>query len=190
MSNVLLAAAAILSGSDRPLRVIEIGTGWGTDLHELRSPNLARLVSVDPMYGWVPDVQPEEPFDHAKVDREKVASWDSNSAALFGTECHLLIAKSWDAAAEPRFFPTLSGTDILIVDGCHHPASAVEADYWSYRPHLADSHTVLFDDLNHGDPGIAFASIKEKLEAAGELVGSSDEGGYVGRLDVRVRRTG
>lgn len=187
MSNVLTALSGILASSENKLSVIEIGTGWGSDLHEINSSNLFRLVSIDPMYSWVPDVKPDEVFDSALIDGNKIKEWEKNSSLLCNTECHLIVAKSWDAATNPDNFSILFGANVLIIDGCHHPSSAVEADYWAFRPFMTDRHTVLFDDINHGDPGIAFEEVKKKLESNGELLDSSDEGGYLGRIEVLVK---
>lgn len=189
MSNVLQMASKIIEESAKKINVVEIGTGYGTDLIEIYSKNLQKLSCIDPMYDWVPDVKPDEKFDQAKVDSKKVESWNKNSKELIkkGVKCNLIIGKSADIAVDEAKSKTLFNTNLLIIDGCHHPISAVEDDYWLYRKFMSKEHVVLFDDINHGDPGIAFENVKNKLEASGELVSYSLEGGYIGRLDVKMK---
>jgi len=148
----------------RPVHVIEIGASYGRNLMCLAECPIDRLTSVDCMYDWVPDVKQDEPFDLLLVDAAKVDEWHANSRALIpNVDAVLIIGRSWDIAVDPANAGRLQGADILIVDGCHHPDSAVEADYWSFEPFLADEHYAVFDDLTHGDPEIAFEHIREKL---------------------------
>lgn len=158
-SNVTRVLRKILDEADHPLRVIEIGTAYGDHLHHLQGcGNLKELVSIDPMYDWVPDLRPEDKFDRGMVSTAKVDSWWKNSEGL---QAWLLICKSCDGPSSGRLVGTF---DVLVIDGCHHPAAAVEADYWDYVHLLSPDHTVIFDDINHGDPGIAANAIEAKLQ--------------------------
>lgn len=176
-SLVTGALVEILSGSDRPLSVIEIGTAYGEHLHQLRGcTNLKEMVSIDPMCNWVPDLGPDDKFNPDMIDHAKVDGWKRLRGEL---PISLLIAKSDDAALG-NMLPH-SDFDILLIDGCHHPAKAVEDDYWNFVTYLKQDHIVLFDDINHSDPQIAAESVEKKLV---------DEGSSVIREDVcggRVR---
>ena len=185
MSNVLQAARRIIDRWPIPASMVEIGTADGRDLGDLCTPMLGSLRSIDPMYDWVPDVPPDEPFDPARVSDAKVALWHKNARELLHPDTYrwLIIGKSSDVARDGH--PELEGEfDILVIDGCHHPASAVEADYWDFRRWLAPHHAVLFDDINHHSPGMAFKAVIERLEAEGGGHRWSDEGGYVGIVEV------
>lgn len=181
-SNVTKALRAILDASDRPLRVIEIGTSYGLQFRHLDGcDNLAEMVSIDPMYDWVPDLRPDDAFDESKVDCKKLYSWREHTA---GMPVSLVVSKSADAAKSGA---GLSGKfDVLLIDGCHHPADAVEADYWDFVPFLSDSHVVLFDDIDHGDPQIAADRVEQRLRDNGKTV-CRDEfaGGKVRILKIR-----
>lgn len=170
---------SILDASDRPLSVIEIGTAWGEHLHHLEGcNNLKEMVSIDPMYNWVPDVPPDEVFDPLKVDQSKVDKW---TVAKGDLPISLIISKSSDAAGTLPH----SSFDVLVIDGCHHPASAVESDYWDFASHLVTNHIVLFDDINHGDPCAAADAIEKKLTLEGHTVIREEE---VYRGKVRTLR--
>jgi hypothetical protein len=170
----------LLEESSHPLRVIEIGTAYGEQLQQLRGcENLKELVSIDPMYDWVPDVKPEDQFDRDRVDAKKVSDWWKNSEGL---QAWLLISKSHDAPSSGRL---VGKFDVLVIDGCHHPADAVEADYWDFVPYLAHDHVAIFDDINHIDPEIASKNVVDKLIESGMEVQVQDaEGGRVRILRV------
>lgn len=175
-----------MNAEDHKFSVIEIGTAFGDDLGDLFHPNLSKLVSIDPMYDWVPDVKPEESFNPELVDVGKVDKWRVNAKRhLADIELHLLIGKSRDVASNDDNFELLYGCDILIIDGCHHPFQAVEDDYWLFKKFMAPLHVVLFDDINHGDPGVAFENVCAALEASGELQEKLDVGGYIGGISVK-----
>lgn len=171
----------ILDRSDRPLKVIEIGTAYGNHLPQLRGcKNLTEMVSIDPMYDWVPDLKPDETFDPSLVNDVKVQSWEENAVGL---PIRLVTMKSHDAAVGIEIISGLY--DVLLIDGCHHPIAAVEADYWDFLPHLTAEHTVIFDDINHGDPGIASERVESDLTERGFSVSREDvEGGRIRILRV------
>ena len=172
----------ILDDSDRPLRVIEIGTAYGDHLNQLRGcKNLLELVSIDPMYDWVPDLSLDEEFDEGRVDVAKVDAWIRNAKGLPAT---LIVTKSHDAAVGNKL--PHSNFDVLLIDGCHHPAEAVEADYWDFVPYLADDHVVIFDEVNHSDPVIAAEAVEGKL--SGCVSREDCEGGRVRILRISPRR--
>lgn len=184
----------MLDASDRPLKVIEIGASYGGQYQLLKGcKNLKSLVSIDPMYDWVPDVRPEEPFDAKRVDQAKLDSWERHVTAA-DINAHLLISKSHDAAADVSEDGPLAYTgmiffedaDILIVDGCHHPVQPVKDDYYDFEPFMADEHIVIFDDIDHGDPQVAASEVEKELREAGNQVDRVEHyGGKVWALRVR-----
>jgi hypothetical protein len=180
-SIVTNALRDILAASDRPLSVIEIGTAYGEHLYQLRGcENLEQMVSIDPMYDWVPDLKPDDKFDPSSVNQAKVDGWKRLCGEL---PISLIIAKSEDAANGEML--TRSDFDVLLIDGCHHPAKAVEDDYWNFTRYLKQSHIVIFDDINHGDPRIAADAVEEKLIQNGSSVSREDVcGGRVRILHV------
>lgn len=179
-SLVTRVLRGVLDASPKPLRVIEIGTAYGEHLYQLRGcTNLAEMVSIDTMYDWVPDVGPDEAFDPGRVDKAKVDRWNENNV---GISASLIISKSHDAASGSL----LSGTfDVIVIDGCHHPTSAVESDYWDFVRYMAEDHIVIFDDINQGDPGVASSKIIEDLKQQGMAVSHEDVEGDRVRM-VRV----
>jgi hypothetical protein len=182
-SSVTRVLREVLDASDRPLRVIEIGTAYGEHLYQLRGcVNLEELVSIDPMYDWVPDLRPEDSFDQTLVDNAKVSSWHRNAE---GMPASLIVGKSHDVAVGNRL--PHSDFDVLLIDGCHHPPSAVEADYWDFASYLRQDHVVIFDDVNGSDPGIASDTIESQLLEKGATVSREDrEGGRVRIFRVSV----
>jgi hypothetical protein len=162
-----MAAKLIASKLDKRIKVIEIGTAYGTNLGSLYCPNIEFLTSIDPMYNWVPDVNEEMSFDETLIDKEKIAAWEINAAAFLPqTHCNLIVLKSSDAARREDYEKYLNGATILVIDGCHHPTSAVEADFWDYEKFMTDDYFIVMDDLNHGHPQEAFDLIISKLGAS------------------------
>lgn len=184
MSNVLKNAAAVLNALNGSVKLIEIGTSYGREIGDGMSPNVGHWIAIDPMYHWVPDLPPDLPFESEKTDQDKVDEWHRNSeAALPDVQRTLIIGKSWDVAADPARSPILSGSSVLVIDGCHHPKEAVERDYWDFAPFMLDEHWVLFDDI-HQDPGAAAHSVRDELQGRGHLV-SYEESANVAVLHVR-----
>jgi hypothetical protein len=183
-SNVTKVLRGILDAADRPLSVIEIGTAYGDHLYQLRGcENLKEMVSIDPMYDWVPDLGPNDQFVLDKVDKTKVDRWNDNRGSL---PVSLVISKSCDAAGSLSH----SNFDVLVIDGCHHPAAAVESDYWGFATHLMQDHIVIFDDINHSDPCTAANAIEKRLTEDGHTVTVDEEmfRGMVRVLRISLRR--
>ena len=188
VTGVALAVASRLN-SGRPKKhhrkacVIELGTAYGEHLEMLEHCDLIqRWTSVDVMYDWVPDVRPDEPFDPAKVDLRKVLRWLECSRAM-RFEHHLLVGRTHDVACDVNS-PVLLGSDILIVDACHHPVEAVTADYWDYRGFLTDEHFAVFDDINVHAPRVAVEQVEGQLRDRGYTVDRRDFSGRVAVLHV------
>lgn len=183
MSNVTGVLRGILDQSTKPLRVIEIGTSYGNQLPLLEGcVNLLEMVSIDPMYDWVPDLKPGDSFDPKKVDQRKLDTWHENKGKL---PVQLIISKSHDAALENKL--PHSQFDVLLIDGCHHPAQAVADDYWDFISYLMPEHVVIFDDIDHGDPDVASRSVINDLQAMKIDVKSEDHcGGKVRVLRISV----
>lgn len=144
-------------------RVIEIGTAYGTHLCCLDSEFVECVTCIDPMYNWVPDLNEDCKFDETLIDQEKVSSWQSYADKFINCRPTLLIAKSADAAVDIRCEHLLANSNILVIDGCHHPVSAVELDFNLFEKFMCDDYFVIWDDLSHGDPGAAFNNTVEKL---------------------------
>jgi hypothetical protein len=183
-SNVTKVLRGMLDAADRPLSVIEIGTAYGDHLYQLRGcGNLKEMVSIDPMYDWVPDLRPDDQFVLERVDAVKVERWNENRGDL---PASLLISKSCEAAGRLPH----SNFDVLVIDGCHHPASAVESDYWDFVPYLVPDHIAIFDDINHSDPCIAADAVEKRLLADGHSVTREEDvyRGMVRVLRISLRR--
>lgn len=154
--------------------VIELGTAYGSHLSMLSQADycIDRWTSVDVMYDWVPDVRPDEAFDPTRVDLGKVLAWLQNSRVI-RFEHHLLVGRTHDMASDENA-PILLGSNILIVDACHHPPPAVVADYWDYHGFLTPEHFAVFDDIDHGDPKVAMGEVEGQLRDLGYTVERRD----------------
>jgi hypothetical protein len=149
-----------------PLRIVEIGTSYGTQLAAYSAAE--RLVAVDPMYDWVPDVSEDEGFDPAATDERKVASWRSNlSDAGLGERGELVLGNSYLVHADPEHAAKFAGSQVLVVDGCHHPGELVLRDYTNFRRFLTPSHYVVWDDSSYDDVKWAVARSRSLLESEG-----------------------
>lgn len=132
--------------SDRPPRVIEVGTAYGDHL-PFYAPLCELVVAIDPMYDWVPDLPPSERFDPSKVDERKVAAWNANTAA-FSDHVKLVIGSSYEV--HEGFVNDGRPFDVVIVDGCHSSDVGVADDYLNFRAHMAIDHFVVFDNMEVG----------------------------------------
>lgn len=172
-SGVLPIARALIDAIGRSVRVVEIGTSYGDNLpSNMSSAFISHFTAIDPMYDWVPDLPPTEKFDSSLVDAEKLRRWHENAKKLYSsTIVNLIIGSSYYVCLDAtRYGSMLELTDVLIVDGCHHPTEAVESDYRNMEWALADEHFVLFDDLSHNDPQIAFNNIVADLTSRQDYV--------------------
>lgn len=131
------------------LKVIEIGTSYGNQLPKFL-PYCSQLIAVDPMYNWVPNVQPVEGFEPERVDQAKIDSWRKN-AEPWKEKAELIIGSSYLVHKDPEARVKLAGANILIIDGCHHPADSVAMDYENFRQFMAGPHYVIWDDMNLSD---------------------------------------
>jgi len=149
-----------------PLKITEIGTGYGTHLHILTSL-ASSLICVDAMYDWVPDVKPDEIHAEARIDSKKLESWNMHAelARKTGAKVELIIGNSFDPIVHEN--PVFLETELLIIDGCHHPADAVFQDYLNFRKHMTTSHYLVWDDVQESDPMTAVQKCKEMLKNEG-----------------------
>lgn len=132
-----------------PLTIIEIGTSYGRQLPEYSGS--VRLTCIDPMYDWVPDVTEEQGFDPGLTDEAKYQEWRRNLDASGCRPVTLIFGNSYQVHADERWHKELDGTQLLIIDGCHHPAELVLKDYTNYRKFLTLPHYVVWDDIGEGD---------------------------------------
>lgn len=146
-----------------PRKVIEIGTSYGPQL-KFFAPKSTITVCVDPMYNWVPDVKDDADADPNLIDQNKVFTWKENTKD-FADKVELVIANSYFVHQKPEYEERFKDTDILIVDGCHHPSDLVLKDYTNFRRFLKDEHFVIFDDVHEGDVA------KARDDAVKEMVG-------------------
>lgn len=154
-----VAKALAAANPGRRLKAIEIGTAYGAQLIEYAG--FDRLLCVDPMYDWVPDVRPDERYDTSKTDERKLAQWLENASKV--KNAILFVGLSQETCHDEGFCELAKGADVLVIDGCHHPWRAVADDYWSYAGLLADEHYVVFDDVHDEDPRLAFENVARDL---------------------------
>jgi len=147
----------ICENIDIPPQVLEIGTGYGSHL-PFFAPLCERVVCIDPMYDWVPDIRPDVKFDPTLTDQAKLDEWEQH-AAPFRDKVELIIGVSHEV--EYHF---LNGPfDIVIIDGCHHPWQAVAEDYLRLRHIMATPHYAIFDDTQSEDPKVAVRELEKQL---------------------------
>lgn len=156
-------SAAWLLKLTGPLSVIEIGTGYGNQL-QIFADLTSKLTCIDAMYDWVPDIVPSHVHSKDSVDKKKLTTWRSH-AKPFKNKIQLLIGSSYDEMiyGDQR----LAGTELLIIDGCHHPEDAVLQDYLNFRKQLTSPHYVIWDDHNDGDVQRAVEKAKGLLTKEG-----------------------
>lgn len=128
-----------------PLKVLEIGTSYGRQLPTFVGL-ASKTVCVDPMYDWVPDVSEADGFVEGKVDEAKLLSWKSFRDQSPGADVELVIGNSYLVHDDSRYTELFSNTDILIIDGCHHPREAVLKDFLNFRKHLSREYFIIWDD--------------------------------------------
>lgn len=151
------------------LKLLELGTGYGSQIPYI-APHYDVIVSIDAMYDWVPDIMPDQPFDHSLVDNAKVAAW-TDASAPWKSSTHLFLGNTFDVHKEKeaellKFCPF----DVLVVDACHHPAASVEADFWNHIKFMDQEFVVVFDDVHETDPMIACRNVLARLESEGRNV--------------------
>jgi len=147
---------------DDPPRVLEIGTGYGSHL-PFFAPKCERVVCIDPMYDWVPDIRPDVKFDPALTDQKKLDEW-AGHVEPFKDKGELVIGVSHEVS-----YSSLGGPfDIVIIDGCHHPWKAVMDDYLRLRHVMTTPHYAVFDDTQTEDPKVAFRNLKVELTNIGQ----------------------
>jgi len=158
-------ACAWLLDKVGPRKVIEIGTSYGKQLMTF-VPKSSITYCIDPMYNWVPDISDAMVFDPKLVDQEKVGTWRKHAEPA-KDKVELIFANSFHVVSEGVYNEKLKGAEILIIDGCHHPADLVYKDYENFMPLLASTHYVLWDDANLGDVGVAIQKQIDTCRAAG-----------------------
>lgn len=146
-----------------PLKVVEIGTSYGRQLQTFAG-QCSKLICIDAMYDWVPDVMEHEGHEKERVDEKKLAEWKKN-AASFNAE--LIIGNSFHVANDEAYAEKLRDTNLLIVDGCHHPGELVAKDYENFLKYMSDPHYVVWDDLYMGDVLKGIVIAKELLRSRG-----------------------
>ena len=153
-------------------KVIEIGTGYGDQLPHFGA-GCSKLICVDAMYNWVPDLTLAEGHDTNKFDQKKFDNWTSH-VEPFKDTAQLVIGNSFLVHSEEQYQELFKDTNVLIVDGCHHPAQAVADDYLNFRKFLTNPHYVLFDDMGFSDCRQGSDMCKKILASEGYSVSSVD----------------
>lgn len=161
VSHCLSTAAELLELLG-PLKVIEIGTAYGVELHHM-APLSKMTVCVDAMYDWVPDVNEDCLHDPSLIDQVKVNSWMSNTES-FRDKVTLVIGSSFQAHAEEKNEKIFADTDILIIDGCHSPAEQVLKDYTNFERFMKDEHYVVWDDTHMGAVASAIVMARRHIQ--------------------------
>lgn len=128
-------------GMSEPV-VVEIGCadGQGT----MRYAGFSGLtICVDPMVEGRPDLVPGNatPIDEKKLDIFFRRTQEFNVRLVTGISQE---QKTLDSVKQ--FLGDLE-VDILVIDGCHHPLSAVQMDFDMYYPLVKVGGMVIFDDL-------------------------------------------
>lgn len=146
-NQIANAMIDIADASEEPMSVLEIGTAYGNQL-PFYCEHYKRVVCVDPMYSWVPDLKPGSEFEPARIDPRKVHNWTKNA----GDACELVIGSSFEVHDDPDWLHVfMPGFDVIIVDGCHHPKEAISGDYLNFLPYMEFPHYVIFDDVQWRD---------------------------------------
>lgn len=159
-----------------PLNVTEIGAGYGTGLKHFA--HLAkRSISIDAMYDWVPDVQESDGHAQDKVSKDKIDRW-SSEAKKCGSHVSLIIGNSYLVHDRNE----LADTELLIIDGCHHPVSSVLKDFTLYRKHLTEEFYVVWDDVNESDVAAAIKEQRKILETDGYQISERQFGSAIAQF--------
>lgn len=155
------------------LKLLELGTGYGSQMPFVL-PTIASVTSIDAMYDWVPDLKEDDKFETRLIDQKKIDTWQAN-VAPWKEKTVLLIGSTHEihSTMEKTLFG-LGPFDILIVDACHHPVSAVEADFWNYRKFMAPECFIIFDDMQSDDPRTARDNVALKLSTDNCLLHQRD----------------
>jgi cephalosporin hydroxylase len=150
VSGMAMRAISLLNDEGHRLpTVIEIGTaeGFGTMRY---AGFCSRVIGVDAMVSGRPDIvsNSEEAMD---IDTAKRDAFIRNLQGL--TDAKLIIGSSTWPSTITGVREALSGqqADLLIIDGCHHPESAVWRDFELYEPLVRSNGFVIFDDLYEVD---------------------------------------
>jgi len=142
--------------------VVEIGAWKGKSSCYLAAGRRAgaggRVFSVDP---WSADVQEWSRYHPSATLGEWAAQVD---AAGYGDVVTPMRGRSTDVAPEWRHGPI----GLLYIDG-DHAREAVLADFAAWRPHLAATAVVVFDDygVSH-NPDVA--PVVHELQVSGDLL--------------------
>ena len=155
------------------IRVLEIGTAYGKQLPSF-APFCERVVCVDAMYDWVPAIGRTTPHDPKKVDKAKIDEWNRN-VEPFREKTRLFVGNSFDMHRDLELRSAASGSNVIVVDGCHHPAEAVRDDYLNFFPLMALPHYAVFDDMQFGDCERGLKMSLEWLSSEGLLFAVSPE---------------
>jgi len=142
------------------LKVIELGTGYGAQL-PFFAGKCKHVVTIDAGYDWVPDLKPEESHDEKKLDQRKLDFINSSIDEANAKDKVQLIIGSTYVVHENL---DLSEYDVLVIDACHHPGTAVKKDYDCYKRFLAKEHILIFDDINQHDPRAGMNFTVEELK--------------------------
>lgn len=158
--------AAHIGRYTKTLRLLELGTGYGLQLKHV-VPHYEYTTCIDAMYDWVPDIKPDEGFDKAKINDAKLKSWN-DATSHFSDRVGLILGNTYNVFRDTPDVVAANGPyDVIIVDGCHHPVDAVEADFWNYLQFMNKNFFVVFDDINEHDPRVASNNVFSKLKEDG-----------------------
>ena len=139
------AVATLILKEVGPKKIIEIGTGYGEHFN-LLLPHVSSYVGVDAMYELVPDVYDVDGHDATKVNKKKLESFWKN-AETFKDKVRLVVGNSFYVAHDPRYKKIFSDAELIIIDGCHHPAELVSMDYENFKKYLTTPHFIVWDDF-------------------------------------------
>jgi hypothetical protein len=169
-------------------RLLEIGTGYGLQIPHVMG-HFDHTLCIDVMYDWVPDILPDSPFDPSLVDQKKMDSW-RNACRGLEDRVTLVLGNTYHVCRDtPELISEHGPYDVMIVDGCHHPASAVELDFWNHVPFMADSFFAVFDDVNEYAPAHARDNVEKKLRETREVRRRDWQKGHIGATLLYVGPT-
>jgi len=159
VSTCGLAVRYLCQKADVGLSVLEIGTAYGKQLNSF-TPLCKNVVSIDCMYDWVPDIKPDEQFDHKLVDQGKVDQWKKYASG----NCELVIGSSYEVYKQEEYKEILeSKFDVIIIDGCHSPKEAVASDYYNYCMFMNNPHYIIADDMQQSTCKEGAEMIKQRI---------------------------
>jgi len=130
--------------------VIEIGSAEAQGV--LRYAGYCKkVIAIDTMVKGRPDVKSLEKED-MEIDQDKLLSFKKN-VDHEGFDVRLVIGSSqWKESVDSvKNELGIDMSDILLIDGVHHPRSLVQMDFDLYSPFVKKGGYIIFDDSQEDD---------------------------------------